>query len=173
MRCLVKHNVCVGNRTGIEVRQQGIRSLAADPGRDRPEEKRYYSDQHIFRNNISAYNREWQFALFGDNPFFGAKREVSEQDMQLFDPDRRDWRAGNNLYYAASGEGLILWGAKWQPKHQEFHDLSAFQAQRHLEQGSMVADPLFVNWENGDFTLRPASPAKRLDAGIIPPPQTY
>lgn len=69
MRCIVEHNVCAGNRTGIEVRQQSIRSLPADPARDRPEEKRYYSDQHIFRNNISAYNRDWQFALFGDNPF--------------------------------------------------------------------------------------------------------
>jgi hypothetical protein len=166
MRCLVEHNICVGNRNGIEVRQQRVRSLPADPARDRPEEKRYYSDQHIFRNNISAYNREWQFALYGDNAFFGAKKEVTAEDMLLFDPDQRGWHAGNNLYYAAPGEGLILWGARWQPKHQEFKDLATFEAQHHLEQGSMVAEPLFVNWEKDDFTLRPDSPAKRIDAGL-------
>jgi hypothetical protein len=172
MRCIVEHNVSVGNRHGIEVRQQGIRSLDADPGRDRPAEKRYYSDQHIFRNNISAYNREWQFALFGDNAFFGAKREVSEQDMQLFDPDRRGWHAGNNVYYAASGEGLILWGAKWLPKHKEYRDLAAFVADHQLEQGSIAADPLFANWETGDFTLRPGSPALRIGAGFTETPVT-
>jgi hypothetical protein len=166
MRCVVEHNICLGNRTGIEVRQQRIRELPAEPTRDRPEERRYYSDQHIFRNNIAAYNREWQFALFGDNAFFGAKREVSEADLQLLDPDRRGWHSGNNLYYAAPGEGLILWGAKWLPKHQEFRDLASFEAQHHLEEGSVTADPLFADWEKGDFSLGGASPAKRIDAGI-------
>lgn len=166
MRCVVEHNICAGNRTGIEVRQQAIRSLAADPTRNRPEEKRYFSDQLIFRNNISAYNREWQFALVGDNTFFGARREVSEQDLELLDPGRRRWTSGRNVYYAPPGKGLILWGAKWLPKHQEYSDLESFAAAHHLEQGSIAADPLFVNWENGDFTLRPASPAKRLEAGF-------
>jgi hypothetical protein len=166
MHCVIEHNLCVGNRIGIEVRQQRVRSLDADPARDRPEEKRYYSDQHIFRNNISAYNREWQFALFGDNPFFGAKREVSEQDLELMDPDRRGWQSGRNLYYAGSGEGLILWGAKWLPRHQEFQDLAGFGTAHHLEQGSMVAEPMFVNWEGGNFSLRPGSPAMRIEAGI-------
>jgi hypothetical protein len=79
------------------VRQQSIRSLPADPNKDRSDEKRYFPDQLIFRNNITAYNREWQFALFGDNAFFGARREMSDQDLQLLDPDRRVWRADINL----------------------------------------------------------------------------
>ncbi len=166
MRGTVEHNICAGNRVGIEVRQQRIRSLAADPARDRPEEKRYYSDQHIFRYNISAYNREWQFALVGDNTFFGAKREVSELDLRLLDPDLRGWRAGNNIYFAGPGEGMILWGAKWLPKHEEFRDLAAFENEHHLEQGSMISEPLFVNWEKGDFTLRSESPARHLGAGF-------
>jgi len=170
MRCVVEHNVCAGNRTGIEVRQQGIRSLPADPKRDRAEEKRYYSDQLVFRNNIAADNRDWQFALFGDNTFFGAKREVSSQDLELLNPDHRGWRADHNVYYATGSAGFVLWGAKWQPKHQEYRDLGKFMADHQLEQDSIAADPLFADWEHGDFTLRPGSPALKVGAGFTEAP---
>jgi hypothetical protein len=166
MRCIVEHNISVGNRSGIEVRQQRIRSLPADTSRDRPQEKRYYSEQHIFRNNIAAFNKEWQFAVYGDNAFFGAKREVSAEELQLMDPDQRGWHSENNLYFAAPGEGLILWGAKWLPKHQEFHDLASFQTKHQLENGSVVADPLFTDWKNDNFALQPDSPAKPIAAGL-------
>jgi hypothetical protein len=162
MRCIVEHNICVGNRNGIEVRQQGIRAV---------KDKRYYSDGLVFRNNISAFNSEWQFAFYGDNAFFGAKPQPgkeppSQQDLELFDPANRDWRSSNNLYYNRPGEGLILWGAKWQPKHQAFDNLKTFEAQHHLEQGSLAADPLFVNWEAGDFNLNSKSPARSIAAGF-------
>lgn len=174
MHCIVEHNVCVGNRTGIEVRQIPIRSVGPSRREDRAETKLYYSDQLIFRNNISAFNKDWQFALFGDNVFFGAKPkahpEVANQDLNLLDPDQRNWHSGNNLYYAAPGEGLILWGAKWLEKHTEFQALPTFEAQHHLEEGSIVADPLFVNWENGDFSLEPSSPAKGIGAGFTEMP---
>ena len=165
MRCVVEHNISVGNRHGIEVRQQSVRTLEADPKRDRPEEKRYYSEGHVFRDNIAAFNREYQFAVFGDNPFFGAKKEGSPQDLELWNPDKRGWRAENNLYFAGPGAGLILWGAKWLPKHREYRDLKTFEAEHHLEQGSMVADPLFVNWEAGDFKLKAGSPAEKVLTG--------
>ena len=159
MHCVVEHNISVGNRHGIEVRQQRIREAGS---RGPSREKRCYSDGHVFRDNIAAFNKEYQFAVFGDNTFFGAKKEVSPEDLELLNPDKRGWRAENNLYFAAPGEGLILWGAKWLPKHLEYRDLKTFQAEHHLEQGSKVADPLFVNWEAGDFKLKPGSPAEKL-----------
>jgi hypothetical protein len=155
MHCVIEANICVGNRNGIEVRQQRVRSLPADAAHDRPEEKRYYSDGHVFRRNVAAFNKEWQFAVYGDNPFFGAKKEATEEEMALFDPDQRGWQAGQNIYYAAPGEGLILWGAKWLPKHQEYSDLKKFAADHHLDATSAVEDPHFANWEAGDFTIKP------------------
>ncbi len=166
MRCVVEHNISVGNRHGIEVRQQRIRELEPDPKRDRAELKRYYSEGHVFRNNIAAFNQEYQFALFGDNAFFGAKKEVPQSDLELMNPDKRGWHAENNLYFAPPGAGLVLWGAKWLPKHQEFSDLDTFRSQHELEQGSVAADPLFVNWLAGNLNLQPQSPSKRLDAGF-------
>jgi hypothetical protein len=170
MRCVVEHNVAVGNRHGIEVRQQRIRKLDADVRRDRPEEKAYYSEGHVFRNNIAAFNQEYQFALYGDNPFFGAKREVTPEDLELMDPDKRGWRAADNLYFAAPGQKLVLWGAKWLPKHREFGGLDEYRQQHGLERGSAVTDPLFVSRETGDFGLQPESPARKLSAGFAESP---
>jgi hypothetical protein len=163
MRCVVERNISVGNRQGIEVRQQRVRPTFP---RGHGEGQKCYSEGHVFRNNIAAFNLQYQFAMYGDNAFFGAKRETSLSDLELMDPDKRGWRAENNLYFAAPGQGLILWGAGWLPKHKEFLDLKAYEAEHHLEQGSMVADPLFVNWEAGDFKLKPGSPAVKLGAGI-------
>src|SRR5207249_1220701 len=41
MDSVVAHNICAGNRIGIEVRQQGIRRLESDPAHDRLAEKVY------------------------------------------------------------------------------------------------------------------------------------
>jgi hypothetical protein len=161
MHCVVERNICVGNRMGIEVRQQRVRTLPPDPARDRPTEKIYYSDAHTFSKNIAAFNKEWQFAVVGDNPFFGAKREATPEDMERWDPDKRGWKSGGNIYFAGPGAGLVLWGAKWLPKHQEYSDLKKFAADHHLDATSLVADPQFANWEAGDFTVKPESSAAK------------
>ena len=45
-----------------------------------------------------------------------------------------------------------------------------FTAQHNLEQVSIVADPLFVNWQAGNFDLMPASPAIPIGAGFTTQP---
>jgi hypothetical protein len=180
MQCLVENNVCVGNRSGIAVRQQNLRTLKPDPKRGRETEKRYYSQGHVFRHNISAFNRDWQFVLFGDNPFFGPhpsklaaeQTEMPPSLMALHDPAQREWRMEQNLYYRGDGKGLICWGAPWRPKHLSYEDISAFQraCNLNLEQDSLVADPQFINRQGGNFALSPDSPAKRLGAGFTAPP---
>jgi hypothetical protein len=39
-----------------------------------------------------------------------------------------------------------------------------------MEQGSVEADPLFVNWEQSDFKLKPESPARKMGAGVTETP---
>jgi hypothetical protein len=181
MNCIVENNVCVGNRSGFAVRQQGLRVLKSDPARDRPEEKRYYSQGHVFRRNISAFNRDWQFVLFGDNPFFGPhptiprdkQPEPTPDVMALFNPDLRGWRLEQNLYFKGDGKGLICWGAPWRPKHQVYDDLSAFQREHKLEQGSLVADPQFADVQKEKSDLSPTSPARQIGAGFTEAPVTY
>jgi hypothetical protein len=167
MRCTVEHNVAAGNRTGIEVRQQGIRTIDSVPG------KQFHSDALTIDHNISAFNTQWQFALYGDNGFWGSGKSSppTQAELDLLNPDLRHWRLTNNLYYATgSGEGLILWGAEWQPNHTKFAGLPAFLAAHRLEQNSVAADPLFVNWQAGNFDLLPASPARQIGAGFTQTP---
>ena len=166
MRIAVEHNTTVENLTGIEVRQQGIRELMPDPNGP---VLRYYSDRLVFANNISAFNQNWQFALFGDNPFFGGADSVSPGDMQLLDPDEREWQMNQNDYYAPGHRGLILWGAPWRPLHKQFHQLKPFRRAHHLDFTSIVANPNFINLKTDDFGLKPHSPARKIDAGPADP----
>jgi hypothetical protein len=101
----------------------------------------------------------------------GNNVEVSPADLELMNPDQRGWRAENNLYFAAPGGGLILWGAKWLPKHREFSDLDTFRSQHGLERGSVAADPLFADWQAGNVDLHPRSPATKLGAGFTEAPR--
>lgn len=67
-----------------------------------------------------------------------------------------DWNPVNivfdrNLYWNASGKPVTIQGrsfAEWQAAGQDVHGL--------------VADPLFVDPEHGDFNLRPGSPAAKI-----------
>lgn len=57
----------------------------------------------------------------------------------------------NNCYWNAAGQPVDFLGKP----------LAEWQAAGH-EEGSIVADPLFVDAEHGDFRLRPESPALKL-----------
>ena len=172
MYCNVEHNVCVGNEIGIEVRQQKVRHLDPDQTQDRAGPKTYYSDGLVIRNNIAGNNLLWQFALFGDNEFFGGEPGPSAEDLALLNPDQRGWKMGYNDFYAAPGQGLALWGASWKPKHEQYTDLTAFEQKHHLGGNSIVADPEFVDPTSGDFHFRSNSPAKAIGAGFTAPPVT-
>jgi hypothetical protein len=170
MYCDVEHNVCVGNEVGIEVRQQKVRHLDPSQTQDK-QAKTYYSDGLVIRNNIAANNLLWQFALFGDNAFFGGEDDRSA-DLALLDPDQRGWKMGYNDFYPAPGQGLLLWGASWKPKHEQHTELTSFERKHHVGGNSIVADPEFVDPGSGDFRLRLSSPAKAIGAGFTAPPVT-
>jgi hypothetical protein len=174
MDSLVEYNICVANLTGIAVRQQGVRVLPASSESGRTEPVRFYSDALVFRHNISAFNRQWQFALFGDNPYFAGKyvwlirrllgkgSRGDPAEMALLDPAKWSWRLDHNVYFAPPGSELILWGAPWLSGHKVYDSVDAFRREHQLDQDSIVADPEFGDRNHGDFSLRPGSPAAAL-----------
>jgi hypothetical protein len=160
LNCLVEGNLCVGNRSGIAVRQQDLRTLPVDPEWERPAEVVYDSHGHTVRGNVAAFNTEWQFALFGDNPFFERFRgSASAKDLARWDPDQRAWTMERNLYWPGGPGGLICWGAPWQGRHVRYSDLEAFRKDRGLEQASRIVDPRFADHDSGDLSLSTDSPA--------------
>lgn len=173
MNSSVEYNIAVGNLNGIAVRQQGVRTLNTDGGLGEPRIVRFYSYGLTFRHNIEAFNREWQFAFFGDIPAFaGGYAWVIRQflkghgpsednEIELLDPSKWNWELDHNVYFAPKGSGLILWGAPWLPRHQTYDSVDEFRIGHHLDQESIVADPRFIDWKAGNFSLAPGSPAVR------------
>ena len=53
-----------------------------------------------------------------------------------------------NLYYSTDGKGMQFYG-------QTFKDWQELGFDKH----SKIADPMFVDAEGGNFTLKPGSPA--------------
>ncbi len=118
----------------------------------------HYGRENRVTNNILAFSREWQLQRTrGEDhtSFFLERNIVYWETGPLLGSNWRDdnFVLDSNLYWNAAGEPVSFPGGL---------DLEAWRAQRGHDRRSMVADPFFVAPENGDFTLRPDSPASRI-----------
>jgi hypothetical protein len=116
----------------------------------------HYGQENVVQNNVFALAKEGQLQ----------RTRIEEHLSFTFQRNIVYWTAGPlltsnwkdghfqmdyNLYYLASGEPFDFAGLsfeEWQKTGQDVH--------------SVIADPLFVDPEHGDFTLRPDSPALAL-----------
>ncbi|MCS7264723.1 MAG: hypothetical protein NZ805_07810 [Armatimonadetes bacterium] len=72
-----------------------------------------------------------------------------------------------NLYWASSGQKLILYGVLWRPKYREFSEIGEWSKATGFDRNSIVSDPRFANFEADDFSLLQESPARILPAGKV------
>ncbi len=113
----------------------------------------HYGRENIVRNNIFAFNREFQLmrTRAEDHSSF-----TMERNIVYFDQGGllgSNWKGTgftmrNNVYYDRRGPDISFAGksfSEWKASPQDL--------------GSMIADPLFANPDNYDFRLRPESPA--------------
>ena len=111
----------------------------------------HYGKENIIRNNIFALAKEGQLQrsrVEGHISFTFERNIVYWTEGQLF---HGNWtgdkfRIDNNLYWNPSRP--VQFPDQWKERGFDAH--------------SLVADPLFVNPEKGDFTLQPDSPAHTL-----------
>jgi parallel beta-helix repeat protein len=115
----------------------------------------HYGRDNIVRNNIFAFNREYQLMRTRaelHNSF------TVEDSIIYFDQGSllgTNWTEGkfttrDNVYYDTRGPDIRFAGksfSEWKSSGQD--------------RGSIIADPLFFNAGNFDFRLRPESPALR------------
>lgn len=178
--CIIAFNTCVGNKDGIALREQGPRRLSTEDFG----EVAYHNSGNIIVGNVCAFNRGYQLALWYDNAFFGwhpAERKkfitqeafekfVSENPHLIFDPTKQHMLIDRNLYFATSGQRLILYGVPWRPKHSVFDDLKAFANATGFDTHSEFADPKFADVPRDNYQLRDDSPAFKTQIGWLRPP---
>ncbi len=116
----------------------------------------HYGKENVVRNNILAFSELYQLQAtrVEDHLSFTLERNIVYYDSGVL--LRGPWNrvrhvSRNNCYWDASG----------RPVRFLEKTLEQWQATGH-ENGSVVADPLFVDAKNGDFHLRPDSPARKL-----------
>lgn len=116
----------------------------------------HYGRENIVRNNIWAFNRENELMRTRVEPHISF---TFERNIVYFDQGRllgSNWNGDQytmrgNLYYDTRGKDIRFAGksfAEWQAAGKD--------------EGSIIADPLFVNASNFDFRLTSNSPALTL-----------
>lgn len=127
----------------------------------------HYGNEHnqhenIVRNNIFALSREAEIARSSDQPelqFVFENNIVYWNDGALFTGNwgKQGYRFGRNIYwderFAQTDPEQAIRFARWTLPEWR---------QRGQDSDSIVADPLFVNPEKGDFSLKANSPALKL-----------
>ena len=121
----------------------------------------HYGSGCVFRNNIIAYNDERGCLSTSRREFGGV-------------PSRVD--IVGNIFYTHKGplackgsmevDGVRAHNVWWKEGGPAADDLDGRSAEEYLSSGracgDVVADPLFVDAKNGDFRLKPDSPALKL-----------
>jgi len=117
----------------------------------------HYGRENRIRNNILAYSMDGQIQ----------RSRVEDHLSFTFERNIVYWKGGqlvtagtlkddhvrfqNNLYWNASGEPVDFEGMTLEERQA-----------RGWDQGSLVADPQFVDPEHFDFRLKPGSPAEKI-----------
>lgn len=120
----------------------------------------HYGRENLVRNNIFAFGRDAQIQRTRPEPhlsFTFERNIVYWREGNLLAGNLSDFHFAfeHNLYWRV-GDGEIRFGnLSWQEWRE-----------KGMDQHSLIADPLFVAPETGDFHLMPGSPASRV--GFIP-----
>jgi hypothetical protein len=118
----------------------------------------HYGKENVFRNNILAFSEEGQVAITRSEPHLSF---TFERNLVYWDDGRllgySGWQNGakvvlrSNLYWRAGGKAFDFAGKTLEQWRAAGND-----------EGSIVADPLFVDPATRDFRLRPGSPAEQI-----------
>lgn len=118
----------------------------------------HYGRENVVRNNIFAFSQEGQIAVTRSEPHLSF---TFERNIVYWDQGHLlgygGWKAGakvnlaRNLYWRTGGQPFDFAGQTWETWRATGRD-----------EGSIVADPLFVDPAARDFRLRPESPAAKI-----------
>lgn len=113
----------------------------------------HYGQNNVFRNNIIALSRDCQVQrtrMEGHLSFTFDHNIVYYRQGELLGSNWTDanFATDHNVYWNANGPVTLIGKT-----------LEQWQSEKGKDRNSIVADPLFVDPEHGDFRLKPGSPA--------------
>jgi hypothetical protein len=116
----------------------------------------HYGRENVVRNNILAFGQTAEIRRTRQEPHTSFTFEHNIVCWELGalldgDWDDNNYRFDNNLYFRAGGQPFQFgkWSfQEWKKRGQDGH--------------SLIADPLFVDPENADFSLKPGSPTAQV-----------
>jgi parallel beta-helix repeat protein len=116
----------------------------------------HYGRENIVRNNIFAFGRDAQIQRSRQEPhisFIFERNIVYWREGRLISGNINDFNFifERNLYWQEGGYEIRFGNLSWDEWRE-----------RGMDKNSMIADPLFVAPDKGDFRLKPNSPAFKL-----------
>ncbi len=115
----------------------------------------HFGENNDIRNNIFAFSMDGQLQ----------RSRVEDRLAFTFHDNIVYWNGGDLLHGSWDKNVRLDHNLYWDTQHGpiafEGRNLAAWQA-TGKDAGSLIADPLFVDAEKGDFHLRPGSPAERI-----------
>ena len=114
-----------------------------------------------FRNNIFAFNRKHGLAWASKREAMSVPSSINFLGNIFYTEDAP--LIGERTLGVAGVRAHNVW---WNPKGAGAKDFAGLSAEEYLSKGGaygdVVADPLFMDAKNGDFRLKPDSPALKL-----------
>ncbi|MGC8743042.1 MAG: hypothetical protein ACP5T0_04090 [Verrucomicrobiia bacterium] len=117
----------------------------------------HYGKDNIVRNNIFAFGKYHQI-----------QRSRAEQHLSfIFEKNIVLWKEGKLLDGNYSGTNFIFrsnlyWNGTGTNILFEKLTLAEWQKNRNQDAGSIIADPMFIDPENGNFSIKPGSPVEKI-----------
>ncbi|MFB3882391.1 MAG: right-handed parallel beta-helix repeat-containing protein [Armatimonadota bacterium] len=168
--CVIERNLIVGNRSGINYRENPRETWLIDDRTDRP----VWSHDEDIHHNVLAYNQAaqtWgQFETDDQRHWPVAMQELPIPDGDGRQPvglslEKLNLGHHDNLYWAAPGQGILIWGHP-RRRHKQYDTVDDVRAELNLEHGTELVDPAFADPLTRDF--RVLADSRLLKEGCYP-----
>lgn len=162
--CVIERNLIVGNRSGINYRENPRETPLIDAAADRA----VWSQDEDIHSNVLAYNevaQVWGWFQIDDQRHLprtmqdASAVEASKDERQPTGLALEDLKLGHhdNLFCAAPGQGLFDWGVRPR-KILRYATLDEVRGELDLESSSEVVEPGFADITIRDFRVPADSP---------------
>jgi hypothetical protein len=129
----------------------------------------HYGQENVITNNIFALGRDIQLSIakaekhisfrFEHNIIYWNRGKLLHLMPSKANLKNYNLVFAQNLYWHTDNGKMVFGNPPWQETFAQWQN-------RGMDYRSLVADPLFIAPEKGDFRLKPTSPASKI--GFLP-----